>query len=83
MAQPTRTQSQLGAFIRRTRKTASLTQSQLAELINKRQATISNLESAGAGANLDTLFAVLSALDLELILRPRSKANIEELRDIF
>jgi HTH-type transcriptional regulator/antitoxin HipB len=54
----------------------------LGELINKRQATISNLE-AGEGATLETLLAVLSALDLELLVRPRTKGRASDLGDIF
>jgi HTH-type transcriptional regulator/antitoxin HipB len=77
-----RTQKQLGAELRRYRKKRDLSQSQLSLQIDKRQATISNLEAAGTGT-LETLFAVLSALDLELALRPRSKSDRTKLGDIF
>ncbi len=83
MEQSTRTQAQLGAFLRRTRKAANLTQAQLSELINKRQATISNLESAESGATLETLFSVLTALDLELVVRPRRKSTTQSIEDAF
>jgi len=83
MEQATRTQAQLGAFLRRTRKAADLTQAQLSDRINKRQATISNLESAEGGATLETLFSVLSALDLELVVRPRTKSSRDSLADVF
>ncbi|HEX3363918.1 helix-turn-helix domain-containing protein [Phenylobacterium sp.] len=83
MDQATRTQAQLGAYLRRARKTKGLTQDSLAEQINKRQATVSNLESPEGGATLETLFAVLSALDLELVVRPRTKGNRDSLGDIF
>jgi HTH-type transcriptional regulator / antitoxin HipB len=82
MDQSSRTQKQLAAELRRYRKKHGLTQVQLSRLIDKRQATISNLESAGNGT-LGTLFAVLSALDLELTLRPRSKGERTKLGDIF
>ena len=82
MDQATRTPKQLGAALRRYRKQRGSTQSSLAERINKRQATISSLESAGGGT-LDTLFALLSALDLEIVLRPRTKSTTERLGDIF
>ena len=83
MDQITRTQRQLGAAIRRSRKQSGLTQAALGSRINKRQATISNLESADGGTTLETLFAVLSALDLELVVRPRSKGGSARLEDIF
>ena len=83
MGQATRTQAQLGTYLRRARKAKGLTQRDLSECISKRQATISNLETPEGGATLDTLFAVLSALDLELVVRPRTKATRAELGNIF
>lgn len=77
-----RTQSQLGTELRRYRKRKNLTQDDLSRLISKRQATISSLESAGSGT-LDTLFAVLSALNVELVLRPRTKGDRAKIGDIF
>lgn len=82
MDQAVRTSKQLAAELRRHRKRRGLTQGQLSQLIDKRQATISNLEAEGAGT-LETLFAVLSALNLEFVLRPRSKAERAKLEDIF
>jgi HTH-type transcriptional regulator/antitoxin HipB len=82
MDQTTRTPEQLGAALRRYRKNRALTQSDLGALINKRQATISSLES-GEGGTLETLLAVLSALDLELVVRPRGKNDATALGDIF
>jgi HTH-type transcriptional regulator/antitoxin HipB len=77
-----RTPKQLGAELRRYRKKRNLTQAALSRQIDKRQATVSNLESIGSGT-LETLFAVLSALDLELALRPRSKSERVKLGNIF
>ena len=82
MDQTARTAQQLGATLRRYRKKNGLTQGDLGALINKRQATLSNLES-GDGGTLETLLAVLAALDLELVVRPRGKASATDLRDIF
>ena len=82
MNQASRTPKQLGGELRRCRKKRGLTQSQLSSRIAKRQATISTLESAGNGT-LETLFAVLSALDLELSIRPRTKGGSAQLEDIF
>lgn len=77
-----RTPKQLGGELRRFRKARRLTQAQLSSRMGKRQATISTLESAGNGT-LETLFAVLSALDLELSIRPRPKGGRADLADIF
>ena len=77
-----RTQNQLGAELRRYRKKKKLTQDDLSRLISKRQATISSLESDGSGT-LETLFAVLSAFDVELVLRARSRGDQTKLGNIF
>ena len=82
MDQITRTPTQLGATLRRYRKKGGLTQVDLGNRVNKRQATVSTLEAVGSGT-LDTLFAVLSALDLELVVRPRTKTSAADLGDIF
>jgi HTH-type transcriptional regulator/antitoxin HipB len=82
MDQASRTPKQIGAALRRYRKVHNLTQGELGAKINKRQATISALE-AGEGGTLETLLAVLAALELELVIRPRTKASITDLGDIF
>ena len=82
MDQATRTAQQLGATLRRYRKKRGLSQGDLGALINKRQATLSNLES-GEGGTLETFLAVLAALDLELVVRSRGKSATAELGDIF
>lgn len=75
MDQVVRDERQLAAALRRQRKRAGLTQSDLAMSAQKRQATISNLEN-GAGGTLDTLFSVLRALELELVVRPRIRNQL-------
>ncbi len=82
MDQTSRTPDQLGAALRRERKKRGLTQGELGALINKRQATISALES-GEGGTLETLFAALAALDLEIVVRSRRKGAVADLGDIF
>jgi HTH-type transcriptional regulator/antitoxin HipB len=80
--QITRTERQLGAALRRYRKSAGVSQSDLGARVGKRQATLSSLEG-GMGGTLDTLFAILNALELEIIIRPRSKGKATRLGDIF
>ena len=75
MDQVVRDERQLAAALRRQRKRADLTQSDLAMSAQKRQATISNLEN-GLGGTLDTLFSVLRALELELVVRPRIRNRL-------
>ena len=60
----------MGVAIRRLRKRAGLSQLQVAELVNIRQATISDLEN-GRGT-LDSLFKVVQALKLNLVLSSKT-----------
>ncbi len=78
-----RTQGQLGAALRRRRKNLGLSQDQLAERIHARQGTISRLEGGEADAKLSTLLDILAALDLELIVQPRSTSKAADIADLF
>jgi HTH-type transcriptional regulator / antitoxin HipB len=71
-----RNTKQLGAALRRFRKKQSLTQSALAQRMHTRQATISTLEKGEAA--LGTIVDALTALNLELVIRERSKASLKE-----
>lgn len=78
-----RSEKQLGAILRRARKQRGLTQSQLGEKIHLRQATISKLEDGAPATQLATIITALAALDLELVVRPRSQAKAEDIEDLF
>lgn len=78
-----RNEKQLGAILRRARKQASLTQGALGDYIHLRQGTVSRLEAGEPAVQLRTLMAALSALDLELVVRPRTKVSAADIEDIF
>ena len=78
-----RSPNQVGEAVRRRRRTLGLTQATLGERTSLRQATISAIESGEAATQLRTLFDILAALDLELVIRPRSKTSPTTLEDIF
>jgi HTH-type transcriptional regulator/antitoxin HipB len=78
-----RTAKQVGAAIRRYRRQRQLTQNALAARTNTRQATISKLEAGEPATQLQTLMDALAALDLELVVRHRSKASIEDIETQF
>lgn len=82
MEQIVRTSTQLGAAIRRRRRSAGLSQAELGTKTNLRQATISALENGEPGTELRTLIDVLSALGLEMIIRERSTAA-DRIEDLF
>lgn len=77
-----RTSKQIGAVIRRQRRQSKLTQSQLGAKIKLRQATVSKLE-AGEPTLLGTLLDILAALNLEMVIRPRTKGSPQDIEDIF
>lgn len=81
MEQIARTSKQIGAAIRRFRRNARLPQAAIGAKTNLRQATISALEEGKPGTELRTLIDVVTALNLEIVIRERSKAssNIEDL----
>ncbi|MCF6099391.1 helix-turn-helix domain-containing protein [Mesorhizobium muleiense] len=78
-----RTEKQLGAILRRVRKQAGLTQGGLGDRIHLRQGTVSRLEAGEPAVQLRTLMAALSALDLELVIRPRTKGSAADIEDLF
>jgi HTH-type transcriptional regulator/antitoxin HipB len=82
MDQITRTPKQLGTVLRRYRKTAGLSQETLASRIHLRQATISALENSATDTRLGTLFEALAALNLELVVRPRTKGSAKEIEEM-
>ena len=78
-----RTEKQLGAILRRARKQAGMTQSGLGKNIHLRQGTVSRLEAGEPAIQLRTLMEALAALDLELVVRARSKASPADIENIF
>ncbi len=78
-----RTPKDAGNVIRRFRQENSLTQTQLGELLHLRQATISKLEAGEPATQVRVLFDTLSALKLEIIIRPRTKAALEDIEELF
>lgn len=76
-----RSPKSLGDALRRARRAAGLTQAELGKRTNLRQATISGLEN-GEGATLDTLFAVVTALRLDVELGSRDDGG-PALEDLF
>jgi HTH-type transcriptional regulator/antitoxin HipB len=78
-----RNERQLGAILRRARKRAGLTQGEMGDHVHLRQGTVSRLEAGEPAVQLRTLMAALSALELELVIRPRTKVNVAEFEKLF
>jgi HTH-type transcriptional regulator / antitoxin HipB len=80
-----RNETQIGATLRRYRKLAGLTQAELATKMHARQGTVSRLESGIPTMQIHTLVEALTALNLELVIQPRSSARDAEVdfQDLF
>lgn len=83
MDQIARTPKQIGDAFRRQRRKLGLNQADVGERTQLRQATISAVESGAPGTQLRTLCEILTALDLEFVIRPRTKAKSAEIEEIF
>lgn len=83
MKQIARTRKQIGAIIRRARRNARLTQTELGQRIGLRQATISRIEKGEDETKLSTFLDVLTALGLEIVIDKRTKASSKDLEDLF
>lgn len=78
-----RTPQQAGAAIRRICRKQDLTQVELGTRMHVRQATVSKLEAGEPATQLRILMDALVALDLELVIRPRSSASDSDIEAIF
>ena len=78
-----RTTKQIGAVIQNYRKKKQLSQAELGQAINLWQETISKIENGNPATRIDNICDILSALDLELVIRPRSSAAKKDIEDIF
>ncbi len=83
MEQVARTTKQAGEAIRRVRRQRGLSQSALGAKMHVRQATVSKLEAGEPATQLKMLMDALAALDLELVIRPRSSGRVEDIEALF
>jgi HTH-type transcriptional regulator/antitoxin HipB len=67
-----RTPEQLGQALRNCRKHRGLTQTAVGSKVGIKQSRISDIETHGAPATVETLYKVLSALGLALVLRDKA-----------
>ncbi|WP_029407857.1 helix-turn-helix domain-containing protein [Thiomicrorhabdus sp. Milos-T2] len=66
---------ELSVLIQNQRLKKDYSQNKVADLASMRQATVSSFEANPANAKLETLFKLLSALDLELEVSPKGQGN--------
>lgn len=65
----------LGSAIKRQRKVKKLSQSDAGSAFKIEQSTVSSIEQGAPGTRLETLFRLLAALDLEIVIRPKKVEN--------
>jgi HTH-type transcriptional regulator/antitoxin HipB len=78
-----RNPKQIGNLIRRARKKRGFTQGDLGGKTGLRQETISLIENGNPAAKIETLLTLLSALDLEFQIAPRSKGSDWDIESAF
>lgn len=78
-----RTPQQIGNLVRGARKKCGMSQKELGAMAGLRQETISLIETGNPAAKLETILAVLAALDLEFRIMPRAKGTAADIEDIF
>lgn len=83
MADLARNPKQIGNIVRRARKRHGWSQTQLGDKAGLRQETISLIETGNPATKLDTILAVLAALELEFRMAPRSKGTNKQIEDLF
>jgi HTH-type transcriptional regulator/antitoxin HipB len=83
MKQSARTAKQLGAIIRRERRSRGLSQTEIGKKIGLRQATISKLEAGKPATQLRTLLDVLASMGLEIIIDERGKTSSNDIESLF
>ncbi len=77
-----RTPVQLGDYLRHRRRQLGLSQQELAAKISAQQRTISLLETS-ARVRMTTVLSALAALDLEMVVRPRTKSSAQDIEALF
>ncbi|MGE3921170.1 MAG: helix-turn-helix domain-containing protein [Gammaproteobacteria bacterium] len=69
----------LGATIKRQRKAKKLTQTEVGNEFNIDQSTLSSVEQGAEGTRLITLFRILAALDLEMVIRSKGTKRSDDM----
>ena len=71
MTQIATTPQSLGQILARSRKKQKLSQQNISKVTNIGQKSISFAEQGKSGVQIETIFNILAALDLEMVIQPR------------
>lgn len=83
MEQIVRTPKQVGDVLRRQRRAQGLNQTDLADTAGLRQELVSKIETGNPGTRLESICALLAALDLEFVVRHRTTVSVKDIEEIF
>lgn len=72
-----RNNKEFGEIIRKARQDQNMRQVDLARKASVRQALISEIENGAVSARLETVIKVLAALNMDLSVVPREKADFD------
>jgi HTH-type transcriptional regulator/antitoxin HipB len=78
MEQTIRTPMQLAKVLHGNRKKLKFTQKQAGEKVGLLAKTISAMENSPENSSIATLFKLLAALELELVLRPKGSVTFSD-----
>jgi len=73
----------LGVALRAERKKKKQSQTEVGKSVGIDQPTVSRVEKGNSGTELGTLFRLLAALDLELIIQPRQHSTNAATGDVW
>jgi len=73
----------LGHILRAARKQKGLSQAEAGKSVGIDQATMSKIERGESNARIDTLFRLLAALDMDLLVMPREKMSEKDAGDTW
>lgn len=65
----------LGQILKSARNEKGLNQQEAGNIVGITQAMISRIETGESNARIDTLFRLLAALDMEMIVKPRGMSS--------
>jgi HTH-type transcriptional regulator / antitoxin HipB len=68
---------ELAEFMRNHRKRKPLSQAEVSDRVGLRQKTVSAFESKPEDTKLETIFKLLSALDLDLYIVPKGETAVQ------
>lgn len=73
----------LGEALRATRKKKGMSQREVGKSVGIDQPSMSKIERGESSARVDTLFRLLAALEMELVIQPRQKSLNQKKGDLW